>query len=361
MLLLVAYVEHAGQAGRMVRIKPAELVALRNISTDGVTTSARLRREGASASTIAARCRLGGPWRRLLPGIILLSQGEPTRRQQIRAAVLHTAPDSVVSGLDALRAHGLPIAHSREVRMLVPHTRRILSREFVAVERTSRVPHSVRHDGIPFAPPARAAIDAARQETDPATVGRILSLTIYHGLCTQNDLQTELEAGNQRGTAGVRKILRRLGSMSDTYLHGVARRFLEHVPLPPPTWNMTICDRHARPIGVVAAWWDEVGLGWQFGTRNNGNPAPKMNDLALTAAGVVLVRTSREQLCTNDAGIARELTSAFASAARRRRPNVLAYGAASAAGSLLPARDMSATVGSKNLTMGITVSSTSKS
>lgn len=357
MLLLIADVENTGHAGRMVRIKPAELLALRNISTDGVTTSARLRRAGPSASTIAARCRLGGPWRRLLPGVILLSQGEPTRRQQIRAAVLHTGPDSVVSGLDALRAHGLPLPNNREVRMLVPHTRRILSREFLAVERTSRLPHPVRRNGIPVAPPARAAIDAARQETDTAVIRRILSLTVYHGLCTREDLQTELEAGNQRGSAAVREILRRLGSMNDTYLHGVARRFLKLVPLPPPTWNMTICDRHVRPIGVVGAWWDEVGLGWQFDAREIDSTQPKLNDLALTAAGVVLVRTSREQLCANDAGIARELASAFASAARRRRPNVLAYGGASATGSVWPANNVS----SKTLTTGTTVSNTGRS
>src|SRR5690242_16609524 len=98
--MLFAYAPHTEQAGAMVRIKSAELAALRATSADGVTTSASLRREGASASTIAARCRLGGPWRRLLPGVILLGRGEPTRCQQLRAAVLHTGPDSVVTGLD---------------------------------------------------------------------------------------------------------------------------------------------------------------------------------------------------------------------------------------------------------------------
>lgn len=319
----------------MVLIKAAELAALRAISTDGVTTSARLRREGASASTIAARCRLDGPWRRLLPGVILLGRGEPTRRQQIQAAVLHAGPDSVVTGLDALRAHDLPLAHGREVRILLPDTRRIPSREFVAVERTSRLPRPVFRHGIPFAPPARAAIDAARPETDRDAISRILSLPIYHGLCTHEDLWSELEAGNQRGSANVRKILHGLASARDTHLHDAARRLLKLVPLPPPRWNMTICDRHGRPLGVVDAWWDEVALGWQFGVQDNQHPKLKKTQLLLTAAGVVVVRTSRQRLLAKDARIAKELTSAFATAAQRRRPRILAFGAVPGASSAM--------------------------
>lgn len=352
----------------MVLIKAAELAALRAISTDGVTTSATLRREGASASTIASRCRLGGPWRRLLPGVILLGRGEPTRRQQIRAAVLHTGSDSIVTGLDALRAHGLALAHTREVRMLVPHTRRIPSREFVAVERTSRLPRPVHRDGIPFAPPARAAIDASRPETAPDAIGRILSAPVYHGLCTHEDLWNELEAGNQRGSANVRRILRGLASMRDTCLHGAARRLLKHVPLPPPRWNMTICDRHGRPLGLVDAWWEEVALGWQFGAQDNKSSEPKTNHLSLTAVGVVIVQTSREQLHAKDPRVARELTSAFATAAKRRRPKILALGAEPAADPAMfsnkkPSRasTVPSTPGDGNLTTGIRASNAGNS
>jgi hypothetical protein len=121
-------------------------------------------------------------------------------------------------------------------------------------------------------------------------------------------------------------MLRNLGSMGDTYLQGVARELLESVPLPPPVWNVTICDLQGRPIGTVDAWWDEVALGWQFGAGGPENRGPTMNHLALTAAGVILVRTPPDQLRMSVGRIAQELTSAFANAARRRRPKVQALG-----------------------------------
>ncbi|HKS45713.1 MAG TPA: hypothetical protein VJT49_11485 [Amycolatopsis sp.] len=311
----------------MAQTNPAPLATVRTVESDGVTTSAKLRAEGMPGSTIATRCRPGGPWRRLLPGVILLGDSEPTRRQQLRAALYYTGPGSVVSGLDALRASGIPVIPSPEVRVLVPPERRTVPRGFVALERTSRVPPPLIKNGIPYAPVARATLDVARHEPDPARLRRLLTLPVYYGLCTAGELCAELEAGNQRGSAGVREILRDLGSMGETYLQGAARALIRHVPLPPPTWNVTICDLVGHPIGIVDAWWDEVALGWQFGGCRAG---PKMNHLALIAAGVVLLRSAPDQLHTQAGRIRRELTSAFASAAKRRRPKVQAFGAVAA-------------------------------
>lgn len=256
----------------------------------------------------------------------MLSNGEPTRRQQIRAAVYYTSPGSVVSGVDALRARGVPLMPSRDVQMLVAPGRRTLPRDFFTIERTSRVPAPELDDGLPFAPPARAAMDAARRETDVDRLRQLLALPIYHGLCTAHDLRAELEAGNQRGSAAVREMLRRLGSAGETYLHGLAREVLTAVPLPPPAWNVTICDLQNRELGRADAWWDEVALGWQFDTAHAAKSTTATNPLALTAAGVIIVRTGLELLRGRQRNIARELTSAFASAAQRRRPNILAYG-----------------------------------
>ncbi|MFD2420424.1 hypothetical protein [Amycolatopsis pigmentata] len=309
----------------MARPKSASLAILRAAASDGVTTCTRLRDLGVSASAIATRCRPGGPWRRLLPGIILLSSGEPTRRQQMRAAVYYTSPGSVVSGVDALRARGVPLMPSRDIQMLVTPGRRTLPRDFFTIERTSRVPAPELDDGLPLAPPARAAIDAARRETDADRLRQLLTLPIYHGLCTAHDLHVELESGNQRGSAAVREMLRRVDSTGETYRHRLAREVLAAVPLPPPAWNVTICDLQDREIGRADAWWDEVALGWQFETARTAKSTAAINPLALTAAGVIIVRTDPERLRDSDRNIARELTSAFASAAKRRRPNILAY------------------------------------
>ncbi|KAA9155574.1 hypothetical protein FPZ12_029655 [Amycolatopsis acidicola] len=279
-----------------------------------------------SPRAVAARCRPGGPWRRLLPGVLLLGDGEPNRRQMLRAAALYAGAGAVVSGLDALRAHNIRVVPSRQVQVLVPVQRRVPSLDFVNLERTSRIPEPMVDEGLAFAPPARATIDLARREMDPDRLRRLLSLPVYYGLCTSDDLREELDAGNQRGTAAVREMLRNLGSMGDTYLQGLARELLDFAPLPPPVWNVTVCDSMGRPIGTVDAWWDEVALGWQFGAGGASSRVPKMNHLALSAAGVVLVQTPPDQLRDNAKATVRELTSAFANAARRRRPRVRALG-----------------------------------
>ncbi|GAA1993312.1 hypothetical protein [Amycolatopsis minnesotensis] len=298
---------------------------------DSVSSIDALRSAGVSGSTIAGRCRPGGPWRRLLPGVLLLSGGEPTRNQQLRAAVTRAGPPAVITGVDALCAHGIALPRSCSVHLLLPRSRRLIPHGFVNHERTARLPDPVFVDGLPFAPVPRATIDAARQETDAERLRRLLSLPVYYGLCTGADLNAELDAGNQRGTSAVRDTLRRLDSLGDTFLHGMARRLLRTAPLPPPAWNVTVCDRLDRPIGLADAWWDEIGLAWQFGARGTGEAGGKMSHLALRAAGVVVVRTEAGMLEDSPARAAKELVRAFGLAARRERPPVLARGVVAAA------------------------------
>ncbi|NYI87341.1 hypothetical protein HNR02_000664 [Amycolatopsis endophytica] len=256
--------------------------------------------------------------------MILLSNREPSRDQQLRAAVYHAGDGAVVSGTDALQAQGIPLSPSRRVHVLIPVGRRIASHEFTWLERTSRVPPPVVVDEIPFAPPARATIDIARHERDPDRLRRLLTLPVYYGLCTAEQLRDELDAGNQRGTSAVRQTLRSLGSLRDTYQQGVARELLGGVPLPPPLWNVTVCDSRGRRLGVVDAWWDEVAFGWILDPMTARSDSPVVNHLPLTGAGVTLVRTTPSRLRGDADSVARELTSAFAAAARRRRPKVQA-------------------------------------
>lgn len=141
---------------------------------------------------------------------------------------------------------------------------------------------------------------------------------MYYGLCTLDQLGDELDAGNQRGSSAVRAELRNIGEQADTGVHGMARQTLTEAPLPPPRWNITVCDRLGKPIGQVDAWWDEVGMGWQL------SPADEKPDtrLALTAAGVIVVRTSAHRLRTERRTVILELTSAFSRATIRPRPHV---------------------------------------
>ncbi|WP_245976448.1 hypothetical protein [Amycolatopsis palatopharyngis] len=289
----------------------------------GVATIAQLRSSGISAKSIGSRCRPGGPWRRLSPGVVLLAGGEPTRHQLLNAAVAGLGRGAMITGIDALRAQGANLPPPRTVHVLIPACRRVLPPEFVLVERTARVPDPVDVEGLPCAPVTRAAIDAARRESDPDCLRDLLTVPVYEGLCTPRELHTELESGNQRGSAAVRAELRELSGGWDTFLLGVARRISAEAPLPAPQWDVTVRDRRGKPIGTVDAWWDEAGLGWQFSPRYDEDAGQgRMTHLALTAAGVVLVRTPADRMYHDRQEVIRELVSAFRQAALCPRPKV---------------------------------------
>jgi hypothetical protein len=169
-------------------------------------------------------------------------------------------------------------------------------------------------------------LDTARRETDPDQLHKLLTLPIYHGLCSIEQLCSELDAGNQRGSAAVRDALKHLGPMVGTFTYRTARELLKRTPLPPPRWNISICDRLGQPLGRVDAWWEEIAMGWQFNADGSTEIRPSVKHLALTAAGVTLVRSSPEKLSTEGNSIARELISAFSIAARRTPPQVQAFG-----------------------------------
>ncbi|MFI6307729.1 hypothetical protein ACIBCH_38080 [Amycolatopsis thailandensis] len=58
----------------------------------------RLEELGVPRRTIWRRCEPGGVWRMLLPGVVLLGNGEPTDEQRIEAGLLHAREGSMLTG-----------------------------------------------------------------------------------------------------------------------------------------------------------------------------------------------------------------------------------------------------------------------
>ncbi|NYD37356.1 hypothetical protein [Actinomycetospora corticicola] len=70
-----------------------DLTYLRTFADDDVIAVVELVRLGVPETTVYRRCRPGGPWRLLAPGVVLLTTGVPTRSQRLRAALLHGGPE----------------------------------------------------------------------------------------------------------------------------------------------------------------------------------------------------------------------------------------------------------------------------
>lgn len=296
---------------------------------DGVIRTAELRAAGVSGYAVTARCRPSGPWQRLFPGVVLLSNRPPSRRQRLRAALLYAGDGAVLTGTAALREHAVDVPASDELLVLVPACRQVAGQPYLTVERTTRPPEPVWRDGLALAPVARATLDAARREVDQARLRQLLLAPIRAGACSPAELRAELRSGNQRGTAGPRQVLSELADEPAPELR-LAKRLLVDGPLPLPAWQVQLCDASGMSLGTADAWWEEVGMIWDIGTRSPTRPvagrAPGGAVLAsatkLVACGLTVLYTTARRLRADPDGVLRELTFTFRRAAGRARPLV---------------------------------------
>jgi hypothetical protein len=278
---------------------------------DGVVRVADLRAAGMSNHALAARCRPSGPWQRILPGVVLLSSSPPTRRQQVRAALFYTAPEAVLTGVDAMRAHGLAPPPRDDVLVLIPSARRQTSRAYLTVERTTRLPPAVRRAGLPVAPLPRAIVDAARHEGDHDRLATLVLAPVEAGACTIADLRVEVENGNQRGTAAVRALLAGREHEVVPVVQGLAKRVLRQAPLPPPRWQAELHAADGSVLGVADAWWPEAGLAWSLGTQQHPLPRTPATTSALAKLGITVLHTDPSHLRTDADTVIADLAAAF--------------------------------------------------
>jgi hypothetical protein len=278
---------------------------------DGVVRVADLRAAGLSNHALAARCRPSGPWRRILPGVVLLSNAPPSRRQRVRAALLYTGRDAVLTGTDAMCAHGLAPPACDEVLVLIPSARRQASRAYLTVERTTRLPPAIRRAGLPVAPLARAVVDAARHERDHDRLAALVLAPVRAGACTVADLRVELNAGNQRGTAAVRALLAGREHEVVPVTQGLAKRLLRQAPLPPPRWQVELHARDGTVLGVADAWWPDAGLAWSLGAQRQPLPHDEPTTAELAVLGITVLHTDPAHLRTDPDTVIAELVAAF--------------------------------------------------
>jgi hypothetical protein len=278
---------------------------------DKVTTIAELRAHGVTNHAITTRCRPSGPWQRVLPGVVLMSATRPTRRQRLRATIAYAGPTSVVSGADAMRAHGVDVPLPPDVLVLAPAARRLASRSYLTVERTTRPPDPVINAGLPYASLARATLDVARRAADGEQLRMLLTSVI--GPCTVAELRAELDAGSQRGSAAVRALLTPdLAGAAEVVPETItlARRLLRGTALPAPQWHPPVHDDTGMLLGAPDVWWPEVGLAWDV------DPRTRHHDARLwSTAGYMLLRTEPHRLSSAPVAVIDELVAAFASAA----------------------------------------------
>src|SRR4029077_12505640 len=151
-----------GETAVMPRSAKLDATALNRLLRDQerVISRAEALTCGMPLHQLKYRIRPGGPWQRLLPGVYLTVTGTPTRAQAEMAALRYAGPCSVITGIAALRRQGIRVRESKIITVLIPSGQVRVSRSFVQVWPTTRMPEFAMADGaIRFALAARAVAD----------------------------------------------------------------------------------------------------------------------------------------------------------------------------------------------------------
>lgn len=314
----------------MARRTSVDWAAIAELSSHGIITRAQLLAAGVAAATISRSTRPGGRCRRLLPGVLLLSGGVPTRQQLVVAGLVYAGPAAVLTGLEAARRHGVRrLPDDGRVHVLTPQPCHVSSRDFLRVERTRRPPASKPIGGLPVAPPARSIVDAARRMSRLDEVRAMLADALQRGICTVDELAAEIQHPGVPGVALPRRVLAEISdgvrSAAEAWARALVRRS-RRIPL--PAWNVAVRSDTGRLLAVVDGWWNDVGLAWEIDSKEfHLEPAGYDRTLrrhsALAAAGIPVVHTVPSRLRTDAAAVLDEVERAYLEAGRRPRPAVI--------------------------------------
>nr|WP_052478908.1 hypothetical protein [Kibdelosporangium sp. MJ126-NF4]CEL21173.1 hypothetical protein [Kibdelosporangium sp. MJ126-NF4]CTQ96261.1 hypothetical protein [Kibdelosporangium sp. MJ126-NF4] len=304
-----------------------DLDALSMLFPHRVALTADLVDLGLTGATVKRRCLPGGPWQRLLPGVLLLDSTAPTRRQLVQAALRYAGRDAVVTGADALALHGVrPMLPHGRVHLVVPGNRFVRSSASMLVERSLAPPRPVLRQGLLTAPLARAAVDAARRISSRAVVSTLFAEVVFHKGVRLDELNTELVVGTRRGGALCQAVLHDMGARIRSGVASLAGDLVQRAGLPPPRWNAPVDDAMGNPLGAVTGTWDDVRLAWDvhafdFDPTPDSYPTALKRGSRLAANGLLVLHTAATRLRSDPEGVIAELTASFDQARTRACPS----------------------------------------
>ncbi len=280
---------------------------------------------GLSTEAIGTKTAAGGPWQRLLPGILLLGKAPPNRTQLVQAALRYAGSKAVLTGHDALQLHGIRSAKpGGRVHVLVPSRRQLRAVDTVLVERTGRLPTPMLRNDFPVAPLERAVLDAARRMRSADGIRAIIAEAIRHGVQPRR-LHAELAKCSSRGSAPARSVLEEITTGVRSMSEGLARRLVLGSHLPKPRWRVSLSGPDGNVLDVVDAWWEDLAVAWNIVPDESQLPAATLERISrLTAAGITALHTTVTQLRKNPVTVLQDLERTLIQARTRSRPQVIA-------------------------------------
>jgi hypothetical protein len=300
-----------------------------------VLTARALREHGVTAADTSSRCRPGGPWQMLLPGVYLLHPGPPTSEDRLRAALLYAerravpaqagpaarpgtpdGPEAMVTGLAALTLHGFscapPLSALDRIDVLLPRTRRLRSAGCAHIVRARHVPEPVRITGLPVAPASRALTDAVQELSDTVTVRRLMTEAVRGGHCDPQEVLEELGRARLLVRPHVAEAAGTLVAEARGLAEGDLYAAVFTGRLPDPCWNVRLRLPGGPYLAEVDAYWPEQAVA---AVLPDGDEAPRRE--ALEGLGITVVVAAPQAADDDPARQAAVLRTALMAAEQR--------------------------------------------
>ncbi|MEU2154341.1 hypothetical protein ABZ532_04835 [Streptomyces sp. NPDC019396] len=255
---------------------PQRPLSHRSDARSRVLTAAQLRAHGVPADRAAERCRPGGPWQQVLPGVYVLHRGPLTSEERLNAVLAYAARpasggEAMITGLAALALRRFasvpPLPSLERIDVLVPRTRRLRSAGCARLIRTQSPPRPEYVAGLAVAPVARALADAVARLSDPASVRRLLTEAVRAGYCEPAAVVGELNRARLLSRPhlvdAVDALLAEGRALAEDRLYELIHLY----GLPDPLWNVDLRLPGGPHLGSVDAYWPEQAVALELGTR----------------------------------------------------------------------------------------------
>jgi hypothetical protein len=192
--------------------------------------------------------------------VVLTHRGTPTRSELILGALAYAGDGALVTGLDAVRAHGLRTVTTREwIDLLIPMKRQRKSRDFARLTRTLHMPEPKMITALPYAPASRAVIDACRRTESLADVRNLIASSVQKKLVTVAELQDEVNLAVRARTALANCVLREVSEGVRSVAEAIAKDVMARMGVPAPVWNVRIFTVDGALVLSPDAFWPKLG------------------------------------------------------------------------------------------------------
>jgi very-short-patch-repair endonuclease len=289
---------------------------------------------GMPVHQLKYRTRPDGPWQRLLPGVYLAVTGTPTRAQTELAAMRYAGPGSVITGIAALRRHGIRVRESKIITVLIPAGQVRANRSSVRIWPTTRMPEFVMADGaIRFALTARAVTDAARELTSFRDVRAVTADAVQRRRCRLDELTEELAHAPVRHSAWLRRALAEVADGVRSVAEGDLRTLIKTAGLPAPVFNARLYVGRTL-LAVADAWWPDAGVVVEVDSREwHLSPEDWQRTMrrhaSMSARGIIVLHVTPQQIRTEASRVAADIRAALQSGRARPVPGLRTLAASS--------------------------------